>query len=84
VAHKETESAAQNLMTFVQLLEGVDGETWLFHLRRGEYWQWLRENIKDREFADTVARIEQDSRLPTAQTRKEIKEQIEKRFILSA
>jgi hypothetical protein len=71
-------------MTFVQLLEGVDDETWLFHLRRGEYSQWLREDIKDRELADTVARIEQDSRLPTAQTRKEIKEQIEKRFILSA
>jgi HAD superfamily hydrolase (TIGR01484 family) len=75
---------AQNLMTFVQLLEGVDDETWLYHLRRGEYSQWLRENIKDRELADAVAQIEQDGRLPAAQSRNKIKEQIEERFTLPA
>jgi hypothetical protein len=71
---------AQNLMTFVQLLEGVDEDTWLYHLRRGEYSQWLRDNIKDAELADAVARVEQQHDLSAAESRAKIKEQIEQRF----
>jgi hypothetical protein len=74
---------AQNLMTFVQLLEGVDDDTWLYHLRRGEYSQWLRDNIKDAELADAVARIEQQRDPSAAESRAKIKEQIEQRFTFS-
>jgi hypothetical protein len=70
-------------MTFVQLLEGVDDDTWLYHLRRGEYSQWLRDNIKDAELADAVARIEQQRDLSAAESRAKIKEQIEQRFTFS-
>src|SRR5262249_9127012 len=28
---------AQNLKTFLQLAEGVDDDTWMFHLRKGDY-----------------------------------------------
>ena len=34
---------AQNLMLFLQLADGVDDETWLHHLRQGDYSGWFRE-----------------------------------------
>lgn len=69
-------------MVFVQLLEGVDDDTWLYHLQRGEYSQWLRDNIKDAELADAAARIEQQHDLSVAASRARIKEEIEQRFTL--
>ncbi len=39
---------AQNLVTFLQLMEGVDDETWLHHFHSGEISAWFRENIKRR------------------------------------
>jgi hydroxymethylpyrimidine pyrophosphatase-like HAD family hydrolase len=75
---------AQNLMTFVQLLQGVDDETWLHHLRQGEYSQWFRENIKSEELADAAAAIEEDESLNAEESRRKIKEQIEERYTLPA
>ncbi|MEO5656357.1 MAG: HAD-IIB family hydrolase, partial [Nitrospiria bacterium] len=43
---------AQNLVWFVQLAQGVDDETWMHHLRRGDYSRWFREAIKDEALAD--------------------------------
>ncbi len=34
---------AQNLVIFLQLAEGVDDETWLFHRDRGDYSRWIRD-----------------------------------------
>jgi hydroxymethylpyrimidine pyrophosphatase-like HAD family hydrolase len=51
---------AQNLMMFKQLAEGVDDETWLYHLRRGDYSDWFRTVIRDDELADEAASVEQD------------------------
>ncbi len=73
---------APNLITFVRLLEGVDDETWLFHLRKGEYSEWFRENIKNDELADAAANIEGQTQLPPEQSKGQIKEQIEQRFTL--
>src|SRR6201999_3113361 len=49
---------AQNLNTFVQLAEGVDQKTWLFHLQRGDYSNWLRGSLKDVELADQIEHVE--------------------------
>ena len=38
---------AQNLAIFSQIAEGIDDETWLFHLRRGDYSRWFRSAMKD-------------------------------------
>jgi HAD superfamily hydrolase (TIGR01484 family) len=38
---------AQNLFLFLQMAEGVDEETWRFHLQRGDYARWIREAIKN-------------------------------------
>jgi hypothetical protein len=31
--------------------EGVDDATWLYHLRRGDYAEWLRKMLKDEALA---------------------------------
>jgi hypothetical protein len=38
---------AQNLLLFLQIGDGVDDETWLYHLRRGDYENWFRSTIRD-------------------------------------
>jgi HAD superfamily hydrolase (TIGR01484 family) len=38
---------AQNLITFLDLADGVDEETWLHHWRKGEISDWLRRCVKD-------------------------------------
>jgi hypothetical protein len=46
---------AQNLATFLQMAEGVDDETWLYHLRRGDVERWFAEAIKDDDLAAQAA-----------------------------
>ena len=52
---------AQNLVSFVQIAEGVDDGTWLFHLRAGDYSRWIAEAIKDDGLATEVAEIERQN-----------------------
>jgi hypothetical protein len=75
---------AQNLMVFLQLAEGVDDETWLHHLRQGDYSTWFRERMNDKELADEVASIEEDRSLDAAQSRTRIKSSIEQRYTAPA
>lgn len=49
---------AQNLKFFLQVADGVDAETWLYHLRRRDYSAWMRKAIKDERLADEIAAIE--------------------------
>jgi len=35
----------------------LDDETWLYHLRHGDYSQWVREAIKDEALASEVREI---------------------------
>ena len=49
---------AQNLVLYLQIAAGVDDETWIHHLRQGDYSRWFREEIKDEDLADAVAAIE--------------------------
>jgi hypothetical protein len=75
---------AQNLITFLQIAEGVDAETWLFHLRRGDYSKWFREGIKDRELADEAAKIEQSPGISAGDSREQIKAYVESHYTLPA
>jgi len=72
-----------NLTTFALLAEGIDEETWLFHLRRGDYSQWFRDAVKDRYLADQTERIEQRSSLEPTETRHLIRSLIDARYTLS-
>ncbi|HEY7183514.1 MAG TPA: HAD family hydrolase [Blastocatellia bacterium] len=71
---------AQNLHIFMQLADGVDDETWLHHLRGGDYSGWFRHTIKDGELADEVAQIEQDGSLSARESRDAVRQAVEKRY----
>ncbi|MEV4218967.1 HAD-IIB family hydrolase [Nonomuraea sp. NPDC049725] len=51
---------ARNLHTFVELAEGVDQETWTYHLKRGDYSAWIRDRLGDDELAGEVEAVERE------------------------
>ena len=73
---------AQNLAIFSQIAEGIDEETWLFHLHNGDYSTWFREAVKDPYLADQTERIEHRRDLRPAETRGLIVSLIEGRYTL--
>jgi phosphoglycolate phosphatase-like HAD superfamily hydrolase len=75
---------AQNLEMFVQLAEGVDDDTWQFHLQNGDYSRWFREMIGDTELAQDAARVERDTGLSPAESRAAIASAIERRYTVPA
>jgi HAD superfamily hydrolase (TIGR01484 family) len=48
---------AQNLLLFLQIGDGVDEDTWLYHLYRGDYTNWFRLIIRDESLANAAASI---------------------------
>jgi hypothetical protein len=75
---------APNLITFMELGDGVDDDTWLFHLQRHEVSRWLRESIKDEELADKVAAVENDQSGDAETSRKQVRKLIEAVYTLPA
>ncbi len=75
---------AQNLILFTQLAEGVDEETWLYHLQQGDYSRWFREAIKDESLAEEVQKIEETANSSASESREAIKAAIEQRYTLPA
>lgn len=73
---------AQNLLVFCQLAQGIDEESWLFHLRRGDYSRWFRGAIKDEYLANETERIEGRYDLSPLQTRQMIQELVAARYTL--
>ncbi len=73
---------AQNLVTYLQLADGVDDETWTYHLKRKDYSKWFREGIKDDELGAEVERIEARPDVSAKETRAAIRAAIEKRYTL--
>jgi HAD superfamily hydrolase (TIGR01484 family) len=74
---------AQNLVIFLQMARGIDDETWVYHLRRGDYSKWLREGIKDDDLGAEAESIEK--RMVDAdpkESRAAIRAAIEKRYTL--
>ncbi|MBV8453078.1 MAG: HAD-IIB family hydrolase [Deltaproteobacteria bacterium] len=75
---------AYNLQTFVQLGDGIDDATWMFHLRRGDYSRWFNDVIKDQELAQEAEKVEQNDSTSARDSRELIREAIEKRYTASA
>ncbi len=75
---------AQNLSTFLQLAIGVDDDTWMHHLRAGEYSKWFREAIKDEDLASEASAAEKDPSLTAQQSRARLKEMVERRYTAPA
>ena len=75
--------SASNLSLFCHLGRGIDQETWLFHLRRGDYSRWIRESVKDEELAALVQQIEENNNLSPQDTRNRVCDAIEARYTLA-
>jgi HAD superfamily hydrolase (TIGR01484 family) len=74
---------AQNLNMFVQIGSGVDDETWLYHLKRGEFSSWVRIAMKDEDLAAELEAIERDHHDPK-ESRELVREAIERRYTAAA
>ena len=75
---------AQNLLLFMQIADGLDDETWMFHLRRGDYSHWFAENIKDPDLAGAAEQIEQDMSLSPRASRDKMSAAILDRYTAPA
>jgi hypothetical protein len=71
---------AQNLAIFAQIADGIDEETWRYHLERGDYSAWIESAIKDDELAEEVHAAESDGDPVQARTR--ILDAIRERYTL--
>ncbi|MCB9775376.1 MAG: HAD hydrolase family protein [Nitrospiraceae bacterium] len=74
---------AQNLMVFLQLAEGLDPETWMYHLKRHDYSSWARDCIKDKTLASEIREIESNEPLEHGHSLARIKAAIASRYVLS-
>jgi hydroxymethylpyrimidine pyrophosphatase-like HAD family hydrolase len=78
----------QNLQLFIQTAEGVDDETWMFHLQRGDYSRWFKDAIKDPDLAAEAEEVErsqtQENSPPPSHSRSRIRAAIEKRYTAAA
>jgi hypothetical protein len=75
--------SAPNLNLFCHIGRGIDEETWLFHLQRGDYSRWIRESVKDRDLAEVVRQVEERSDLDPQDSRNRICDAIEAKYSLS-
>jgi hypothetical protein len=74
---------AQNLITFMELAEGVDDETWLYHLQQGDYSDWFRNVINDEELAKEAEKVENMDGATPEKSRTLIKTIIQARYTKS-
>lgn len=81
--HGKLNLRAHNLTMFIALADGVDDETWTYHLRQGDFSSWVREAIKDDDLAAEIANIEHETADPKL-LREKIKQAIEHRYTAAA
>jgi HAD superfamily hydrolase (TIGR01484 family) len=74
---------AHNLALFLQIADGLDPETWSYHLERNDYSSWLRDAVKDAELAAEVEEIEAAA-AEADESRSRVRKAIDKRYTLPA
>jgi HAD superfamily hydrolase (TIGR01484 family) len=74
---------AHNLMLFLQLAEGIDHDTWMYHLKRHDYSRWFRESIKDKQLAAEVEEIEKNGTLGPSESLAQIKTIVDHHYSFS-
>jgi hydroxymethylpyrimidine pyrophosphatase-like HAD family hydrolase len=75
---------AQNLELFAQLADGVDDETWQYHLRRHDVSRWFRTIIKDESLAGEADDVEARHDLSANESRSRIRAAIQRRYTTPA
>lgn len=71
---------AQNLMLFLQIGDGVDDDTWLYHLHNGDYSDWFRKMIKDEELALDAEQLRNKDGLSAEEGRRLVRDMIISRY----
>ena len=69
---------ANNLMLFVRLAEGIDTDTWLFHLRRQDFANWFRTSVHDEDLAKAAEEAERMAE--PAESKRYVLEMIGKKY----
>jgi hydroxymethylpyrimidine pyrophosphatase-like HAD family hydrolase len=75
---------AQNLVSFTELADGVDADTWLYHWKRGDVSAWLLRNVKDEELTGQVKALEKQLPDDANKSRRAVRDLIEKKYTLPA
>ncbi len=75
---------AHNLMLFTQIADGIDDETWQYHLERRDYSNWVRESIGDEDLASAVLAVEANVSLGSRDARGGIIAAIRERYTTPA
>jgi len=75
---------AHNLSMFLQIGEGVDPDTYLHHLRNGDFETWLRKAVKDDDLADEVADAATNESLSLSEIRALLRAAVEQRYTAPA
>ncbi|MGH9735859.1 MAG: HAD hydrolase family protein [Candidatus Acidiferrales bacterium] len=78
--HGKMNLRAHNLMMFNEIAQGVDDETWMFHLRQNHYSDWMRRAIKDDALASEVRAVENDRRATARDSRARIIQAVNNRY----
>src|SRR5207248_9071779 len=81
-AEKKLNLRARTLVQFGELAAGVDDDTWLHHLRQGDYSRWCRTEVKDEELARDAEAVEKDRALDAGESRARIRAAIASRYTL--
>jgi HAD superfamily hydrolase (TIGR01484 family) len=84
IAVQPQSMAADNLMVFLDLLEGVDERTFEFHRRAGDYSRWFRGVIGDDDLAREAETAERDEKMPLEESRNLIREAVRRRYTAPA
>jgi hydroxymethylpyrimidine pyrophosphatase-like HAD family hydrolase len=82
--HLKMNLRAQNLMLFLQIGDGVDDETWQYHLRQGDVSRWFREGIKDESLASAAERVESLTNTTPQESRALIRAAVEQDYTVPA
>jgi HAD superfamily hydrolase (TIGR01484 family) len=82
--HGRLNLRAQNLELFTQLADGVDDETWQYHLRQHDVSNWFRFVIKDESLADEAVDVESQDGLAPSESRARIRAAVQRRYTTPA
>jgi HAD superfamily hydrolase (TIGR01484 family) len=75
---------AQNLELFMQVADGVDDETWRYHLQQHDVSRWFRAVIKDESLAAEAVDVEARDDLSPNDSRARIRAAIQRRYTTPA
>lgn len=79
----ELNLCAENLIAFLNLGEGVDDATWLYHLKKGDYTEWFREVISDAALVELTQQLEGEREIDLDEGRARLRQAVESRYYIA-